>query len=227
MASPNPEKRRLKLQPPVLKAEKDYAFYIVPPVVVALVFAFCAYVPREMLRFNRKHAPKPVVEEQVRVDMPDPNASLPGYDIPEGCVNLLQGAQKVSASSDDAATPARNAVNGSCEDTAEVAVARAAQGSVAWWQVEMEAGKPAQQVIVYGGGSKSPAGKLEGGFCVEVLYDGGEKQTRDFCQDGFALEGYESLKLDRALGVRRVRVIALRPDTPLVLREVQLIGEAE
>ncbi len=223
MESPSPQKRKLKLQVPVLKAEKDPAFYIVPPLLVAALFAFCAYVPRDVLNFKR--TPRLATTQKARVDLPDPNANLPEYEIPEGCVNLLQGAQAVSVSAELAGASALNAVNGSCADDANVAVAQPS-GSPAWWQAELPQASAGQAVVVYGGGSQSPVGKLEGGFSVEVTYEGGETASRDFCSEGFALEGHEVMKLDSTQNVQRIRVSALAPGKSIILREVQLISSA-
>ncbi len=227
MASLSPDKFRLKVQVAKLAPEKDPAFYIVPPLLVAALFAFCAYVPRAVLNFKHPFAPKYVAASKPRVDLPDPNINLPLFAIPSGSENLLKGAQRVSVSAEDKEAPARNAVNGSCEDDANVAVALPAGKTPAWWQVEIPAGVMGEELVIYGGGSQSPAGKLIGGFSVEIEYSGGQTVSREFCREGFALEGHETWKLDAAQSVRRIRVSALRPDTPIVLREVQLIGAGQ
>ncbi len=226
MASPTPQGRKLNLQVPVLKVEKDPAFYIVPPLLLAAVFAFCAYVPRDWVSFKRPVSKVIAVQQKPRVELPDPNATLPAYAIPAGCANLLQGAEKVTVSAAEEAAPALNAVNGSCADDAHVAVARPS-GGPAWWQVELPKAAAGQELVIYGGGSKSPAGKLEGGFSVEVTYEGGEVARRSFCREGFALEGHETMKLDEEQKVKSVRITALRPQALIVLREVQLIGSAD
>ncbi len=227
MASFSPQKLRLKVQKATLKPDKDAAFYIVPPLLVAAVFAFCAYVPRSVLDFKRSSGVKLIAAAKAaRVDMPDPNASLPEYELPTGCANLLQGVGRATVSAALTGAPALNALNGSCADDENVAVAMPADGE-AWWQAELPGGKAGQELVIYGGGSQSPAGKFVGGFSVEVEYSSGETKTRSFCTDGFALEGYETMKLDSAESVKRIRVTALKPHTPVVLREVQLIGSAE
>ncbi len=217
----------MRLQAPVIKAEKDPAFYVVPPLLVAAVFAFCAYVPRDAVDFKRPSAKRVVVAapKLERVTLADPNTSLPEYEIPAGCVNLLQGAKSVKVSAAAEGAPALNAVNGSCADDAEVAVAQPS-GGAAWWQVETPSGLAGQELVIYGGGSQSPAGKLTGGFRVEVDYTGGKKASREFCREGFALEGHEHMKLDASQKVKRIRVTALKPEALVVLREVQLIGPA-
>ncbi len=227
MASPSPKRSRLTVQVSMLKPEKDPAFYIVPPLLVAAVFAFCAFVPRAVFNFRHPFAPKYVAAEKPRVELPDPNVSLPEYEMPGGCTNLFRRADKVTVSAAVKEAPAHNAVNGSCADDAQVAVAQPAGGAPAWWQVEMPRAMAGQELVIYGGGSQSPAGKFVGGFSVEVEFEGGETASREFCREGFALEGYETWKLEGGQGVRRVRVSALRPDTPVVLREVQLIGSTE
>ncbi len=227
MASSPLDRLKLKVQAPTLKPEKDPAFYIVPPLLVAAVFAFCAYVPRSVLDFRLSSGVRVLEAARApRVDMPDPNADLPEFDMPAGCANLLAGATGVTVSAELEGAPALNALNGSCADDAEVAVAQPA-GGPAWWQVDVPGGVAGQQLVIYGGGSQSPAGKLVGGFRVDVEYEGGEKASRSFCRDGFALEGYESWQLEGSAGVKSIRVTALRPDAPVVLREVQLIGPAE
>ncbi len=227
MASFSPKQLRLKVQSAKVKADKDPAFYIVPPLLVAAVFAFCAYVPRALLDFDRGSGVKVIgAAKATRVDMPDPNASLPGYELPEGCANLLQGVTSVKVSATAEGAPALNALNGSCADDANVAVAQPVGNKPAWWQVDVPGGKAGQRLVIYGGGAQSPAGKFVGGFNVEVEYAGGEKASRDFCREGFALEGYESMKLNAAEPVRRIRVSALNLNSPVVLREVQLIGTA-
>ncbi len=219
----------MKVQVPVPGAEKDPAFYVVPPLLVAAVFAFCAYVPRELLDFKRPSAGSALVQaERPKVELPDPNLSLPEFKLPAGCSNLLQNARAVTVSAEVEGAPALHAVNGSCADDDKVAVAAPGKDKQpAWWQVKLPQGAAAQQLVIYGGGSKSPAGKLVGGFRVEVEYDNSRTQNREFCREGFALEGYETMKLDSGAGVKSIRVTALRPDTPLVLREVQLISAAE
>ncbi len=225
MASFSPSQLRLKVQTATIKKEKDFSFYLVPPLLLAAVFAFCAYVPRSVLNFKRDSGVRIVAAQKHRVELPDPNASLPEFAIPAGCTNYLQGAQQVTVSGAVEGASALNAVDGSCADDANIAVANSVQGA-AWWQVELPAGVPAQQVVVYGGGSQSPAGKFVGGFNVEVEYEGGETINREFCSEGFALEGHEMMALDGSLQVRRVRVSAMRSGNPVVLREVQLIGPA-
>ncbi len=225
MASFSPEKLRLKVQAPKLKADKDPAFYVVPPLLVAAVFAFCAYVPRELLAFKRPSGVRVIAAQKMRVELPDPNTSLPEYEIPAGCANLLQGTQIVTASAEAEGTPASNAVNGSCADDAHVAVAHPADGQ-AWWQAELAEPAIGQELVIYGGGSKSPAGKFVGGFQVDVVYGGGSTESRSFCKEGFALEGYETWQLDGSQPVQSIRVSALGKDAPVVLREVQLIGPA-
>ncbi len=228
MASSPLESLRLKVQAPTLRKERDFAFYIVPPLLVAAVFAFCAYVPRSVLDFKRDSGVRVVAAAKAaRVEMPDPNADLPDYEIPSGCTNLLQGVTAVKSSGELAGAPVLNALDGSCADDANVAVAQPSGSHPAWWQVEVPAGRAGQQLVIYGGGSQSPAGKLVGGFSVDVVYEGGRKDSREFCSDGFALEGYEAMALDSSLPVKRIRVTALTPQTPIVLREVQLIGAAE
>ncbi len=228
MASSPLERLKLKVQAPTLKAEKDSAFYVVPPLLVAAVFAFCAYVPREVMNFSLPSARRVVVQaEKPRVELPDPNASLPEYAMPTGCANLLEGAKALKVSAAGEGAPAANAVDGSCADDDRVAVAQPVGNSPAWWQVELPTGQAGQQLVIYGGGSKSPAGKFTGGFSVEVTYEGGQKAQRSFCSEGFALEGYETMKLDTSQKVERVRVTAQKTDAPVVLREVQLISAAD
>ncbi len=235
MASPHPAKPKLRLNVPVIRKESDPAFYIVPPVLLVLVFAFCAYVPRA----EKKSEPVAAAPQQTVVETPaepvkeavvleDPNVSLPDFTIPSGMKNLLVGATDVRVSSPGKDAPAANAVDGSCENDVHVAVAMPGSGENAWWQVEVPAGQElaAERLVVYGGGSKSPVGKFLGGFSVEVQYADGGVDAREFCKEGFALEGYETWKLKSSQGVQRVRVTALKPDAPVVLREVQLIGPA-
>ncbi len=226
MASFSPKQLRLKVQTAQVRKEKDLAFYLVPPVLVAALFAFCAYVPRSVLSFNRGPAVKVVSAQKTRVELPDPNTSLPGYEMPEGCSNLLRGATAVRVSAAVAESPALNAVNGSSADDANVAVAQPTGNSAAWWQVDMPRAAAGRELVIYGGGSKSPAGKFVGGFSVEVEYEGGEKTMREFCREGFALEGFETMKLNAMENVKRIRVTSLG-GTPVVLREVQLIGRAD
>ncbi len=228
MASFSPKQLRLKVQTARVKREKDPAFYIVPPILVAAVFAFCAYVPRSVLDFKRSSGVRMIAASKiVRVDMPDPNVGLPDYELPEGCVNLLRGAANVKVSAPVEGAPALNAVDGSCADNDVIAAALPADNESAWWQVELPQGKPGQELVIYGGGSQSSAGKFVGGFSVDVQYDNGETATRSFCLEGFALEGYETMTLSESAKVKRIRVTALEGKAPVVLREVMLIGPAD
>ncbi len=228
------------LNSPAKPKGKDLAFYIVPPVLVAAVFAFCALVPngaapaKPMAATQPVAKPvatvtKPVVEEPKEVLPTDPNATLPPFAIPAGCENVLEGAELVSCSAEDKDCPAINAIDGSCEDDAHVAVVRPAGGEAAWWKIDASEDHSfsGDTLVVYGGGAKSPAGKLEGGFMVVLELKDNRSMSRTFCEPGFALEGYEAWKLGGMQEVAHVRVIALKKDKPLVLREVQLIGPAE
>ncbi len=232
MALPPPAKKKLRLNVPVVRRESDPAFYIVPPILLAVVFAFCAYVPRTVKKAE-KVVEKPVVvtpaePEKPEVVLTDPNVDLPEYAIPTGMQNALVGAADVRVSAPAADAPAKNAVDGSCENDTHVAVAMPGEGENAWWQVELPAGQgvAAERLVIYGGGSESPVGKFKGGFSVELQFDDGSTELRQFCKQGFALEGYESWKLSGKPAVQRVRVTALKPNAPVVLREVQLIAPA-
>ncbi len=233
MALPPPAKKKLRLNVPVVRRESDPAFYIVPPILLAVVFAFCAYVPRTVKKAEKVVVEKPAVvapAEPVKpeVVLTDPNVDLPEYAIPSGMQNVLVGAADVRVSAPGTDTPAKNAVDGSCENDPHVAVAMPAAAENAWWQVELPAGQgvAAERLIIYGGGSESPVGKLKGGFSVEIQFDDGSMEQRQFCKQGFALEGYESWNLSGKPAVQRVRVTALKPDCPVVLREVQLLAPA-
>ncbi len=240
MALKAPAQRKLKLQAPVLKKEKDPAFYIVPPVLIAVVYAFCAFVPHDVkpqtpaataakpaatAKVDRESAP---ARSGVALAWEDPNTALPEYTMPAGCENVLEGVAGVSVSAAGTGAPAGNAVDGSCENDGHVAVANPAGGENAWWQVEAQDGQPfsGERIVIYGGGSRSIAGKLVGGFRVEVAFAGGETISREFCQPGFALEGHETWELGGQQSVQSIRVSALKADAPVVLREVQLIGPA-
>ncbi len=230
------------------------AFYIVPPVLLAAVFAFCALVPREITAGattaapaavaaasspgaavspapapdaavaggNNATAPTPVAATAVA----DLNDGLPEFEIPHGRANLLEGLESVSASTTQEDMEPINAVDGTCDNDRHVATAMPdAQGS-AWWQIDAPKGAPlvGDCVVVYGGGSASPAGKMLGGFRVDVTLADGSVLSRNFCEPGFALEGYEAWKLGGDKSARSLRVTALQSGKPVVLREVLFIG---
>ncbi len=249
---------------PVAPARKDGpAFYVVPPLLLAAVFVFCAHVPGPGSLFSSETdvavappatdaaapgaapvdaaAPAATATEGQKsagagmgVAMTpsapaDVNDDLPEFAIPEGMESVAEGAELVSVSASREGMPPDNAVDGSCENDGYVAVALpGADGSSAWWQLDapQNSSFSANTVVVYGGGSASPAGKLVGGFRVDVTLEDGTVVSRNFCEPGFALEGYEALPLGGDKRVRRVRVTSLRTGTPVVLREVQLIGQA-
>lgn len=157
---------------------------------------------------------------------PDPNATLPPYAIPDGFDNLLPPDTPASASATDAAYPLSNATDGSVENDDTVALALPAEGKPAWAEWTPAPGSTAavSTVVIYGGGSQSKRGKLCGGFRVELTLADGSRLSRNFCEAGFALEGYEAWTLPRAADVRRLRISSLRNNRILVLRQVQLIG---
>ncbi len=237
---------------PTVAARKDGpAFYIVPPVLVAAAFAFCAIVPRGLpapassarpaavaggakpaaaaktapAATVSKSAAKPAVAAAPR----DINDGLPEFAIPAGQENVLEGIESVALSAPKAEDMgAINAVDGSCENDRHVAVAVPGADGEAWWQASAPGGAcwAGDRVVVYGGGSASPVGKMVGGFRVDVTLEDGACMSRDFCEQGFALEGYESWNLGGERRVQGLRVTALQPGQPVVLREVQLLGSA-
>ncbi len=228
MASPRSVPRQYSAPSSVVIKKKKSsapAFILVLLLLLGAGYAYYANTPQGAApaKAEKKAAMAPKTARRS-----DVNSALAPYAISEGSKNLLAGAKKVSVSAADDACPATNAVDGSCENDANVAVARPAGGENAWWQVEAAAGKEyaGDCVVIYGGGTNSPAGKLIGGFRVDVEYADGETDSREFCKPGFALEGHEAWQLGNDSGVRSIRVSALRADTPIVLREVQLIGPA-
>ncbi len=245
---------QLTVQKPRSAARKDgKAFYIVPPILVVAVFAFCAVVPRGLpttaaapatpaakpaaVASASKPAAKPAAKPaSTPADKPvavatapkDVNDGLPEFAIPAGQGNLLEGIESVAVSAPEEGMEAVNAVDGSCENDRYVAVARPAAEGGAWWQASAPGGAAwaGDCVVVYGGGSASPAGKMLGGFRVDLTLEDGNIMSRDFCKEGFALEGHESWKLGGTQRVAALRVTALQPGQPVVLREVQLLGAA-
>lgn len=157
---------------------------------------------------------------------PDPNAALAPYAIPEGFANLLQADTPASASATDAAYPLSNATDGSVDNDDAVALALPTEGKPAWaeWTPAPGSTSAVSTVVIYGGGSQSKRGKLCGGFRIELTLADGSRLSRNFCEAGFALEGYEAWTLPRAADVRRLRISSLRNNRLLVLRQVQLIG---
>ncbi len=255
MARPRP--LPLTVQTPTVAAPKDgAAFYIVPPVIVAVAFAFCALVPRGLppvpvaestakpaavTSTAKPAATKPATSGSaastarpaspvtpVAASPKDINDGLPEFPIPSGQENLLEGIETVSVSAPKAELDAINAVDGSCENDRHVAVGMPGAGGEAWWQASAPEGAPwaGDCVVIYGGGSASPEGKLIGGFRVDVTLEDGAIMSRDFCEQGFALEGYESWKLGGERRVKSLRVTALQREQPVVLREVMLLGTA-
>ncbi len=248
---------QLTVQTPRLAARKDgAAFYIVPPILVAAVFAFCAFVPRGLptvattstskpaavaastkpgrlpakaAKSTSKPTTKPVSSPAVATVAPkDVNDGLPEFAIPAGQENLLEGVESVAVSAQKDDMLAVNAVDGSCENDRHVAVGTPDARGEAWWQAKAPEGAVwvGDRVVIYGGGSASPAGKMLGGFRVDITLEDGKMMSRDFCKQGFALEGYESWNLDSERRVKALRVTALQSGLPVVLREVQLLGAA-
>lgn len=159
---------------------------------------------------------------------PDPNADLEPYVPADGMVNLLASDTPARAGAVDEAFPLSNATDGSVANDAGVAVALPTDDKPAWveWSPAPGSASAVTTVVIYGGGSRSPAGKLCGGFRVELKLADGSVLKRRFCEAGFALEGYEVWTLPKAADVRALSISALRSNRPLVLRQVQLIGPA-
>lgn len=165
---------------------------------------------------------------QLPPEDPDPNADLEPYVPADGMVNLLTADTPARAGAVDEAFPLSNATDGSVENDAGVAVALPTDDKPAWaeWLPAPGSAAAVTTVVIYGGGSQSPAGKLCGGFRVELKLADGSVLKRRFCEAGFALEGYEVWTLPKAADVRSLSISALRNNRPLVLRQVQLIGPA-
>ncbi len=206
--------------------------YSVPPVILLAIFAYCATHP-----FTP--APKPKAEPVAVVTAAssstagaesatgDINDNLPDYTWASPQRNLLTPSlAKVSQSADAATYAATNAIDGSTQNNTKVAQALPTDGA-SWWKADFINGASTSAVstlVIYGGGSASPVGKLKGGFEVTVEGANGQNYTRRFCEEGFALEGYESWTFDVPTKLRTIKITSLKDDAPLVLREVQAIG---
>ncbi len=156
----------------------------------------------------------------------DVNNDLPAYVIPEGQVNVLAGGKAQATQSGYAKLfPAKLALDGSVKNDDKLSVAEALGGSTAWWQAELAGnGAAVSSIVIYGGGSASPAGKLLGGFEVVIEDVNGDVLTRKFNEQGFALEGHEEWQLDAPITLKTIRVNALARRTPVTLREVLAIS---
>ncbi len=208
--------------------------YSIPPVILLAIFGYCAthpFVP----------APKPKVaavatassassatsQASSSKEPADLNNGLPNYSWAATQRNFLTSTlSKVSQSATGGSYAASNAIDGSLKNDAKVAQSLPANGS-AWWKADFINGSTTGAIstlVIYGGGSASPVGKLKGGFEVTVEGANGQNYTRRFCEEGFALEGYEAWTLDVPTKLRSVTITSLKADTPLVLREVQAIG---
>ncbi len=220
----------------------DYLFYAVPPVILLAIFAYCAKNSRPL------PAPQPIVVAAASTTTPtaakattnqgaepadeliippDVNNDLPDYVIPAGQKNLLAGSE-ATQSGFAKKFPAQQALDGSTKNDAKVAIAEAVGGKPAWWQADLAGSAAAvSSVVIYGGGSANPAGKLLGGFRVELEDAQGEILTRDFHEMGFALEGFEEWKLDAAFNLKTIRVSSLNSRSPIILREVLAVGAAQ
>ncbi len=219
----------------------DYLFYAVPPVILLAIFAYCAKnsrplpapTPIVVAAASTNTAAKTPANKQVSTDPeelvipPDVNNDLPDYVIPAGQKNVLAGSE-ATQSGFAKKFPAQQALDGSTKNDAKVAIAEAAGGRPAWWQADLAGnGAAVNSVVVYGGGSANPAGKLLGGFRVELEDAQGETLSREFHEMGFALEGYEEWKLDAAFNLKTIRVSALNSRSPIILREVLAVGAAQ
>ncbi len=205
--------------------------YSIPPLILAIIFGYCAthtFVP----------APKPKVEPAVAstsssaptstsAQPADVNNDLPDYTWAAPQRNFLTSSTaKVSQSATGGNYVASYAIDGSKKNDAKVAQSLPANGT-AWWKADFINGSTTGTIstlVIYGGGSASPVGKLKGGFEVTVEGTDGQNFTRRFCEEGFALEGYEAWTLDVPTKLRSITITALKSETPLVLREVQAIG---
>ncbi|MFI3244697.1 MAG: hypothetical protein R3Y56_10640 [Akkermansia sp.] len=202
--------------------------YSIPPVILLAIFGYCAthtFVP----------APKPKAAPVVAAassahasaEPDDLNNNLPNYTWSAPQSNLLSSSSaKVSQSAGGNQYAASYAIDGSTNNDAKVAQSIPSNGQ-SWWKAEFINGSSRGAIatlVIYGGGSASPVGKLKGGFEVTVEGANGQNYTRRFCEEGFALEGYEAWTLDVPTKLRSITITSLKTDAPLVLREVQAIG---
>lgn len=195
---------------PTTKSPNTLA-YIIPPILLAGIFAFCAMNP-----FT------PQVEETGPVASAEQT-----YTWSSDEKNLLtSGTVMVAQSGSEIDFAARNAIDSVVADDELVSCATP-DGSPAWWKVDLiksNAGRLAYSIVIYGGGENSPMGKLAGGFEVQLETADGERFAKRFCEDGFPLEGYEVWDLEYATPLTRILITSLTEDKNLVLREVQAIG---
>ncbi len=219
-------------------SQKDRLFYIVPPVILLLIFFFCAKNSRpsrdmgakaiaaNVAQSPTKNKVKAVTPVPTLVIPADVNNDLPAYVIEEGRVNVLAGGKAQAAQSGYARRfPAKLAIDGSTKNDDLISVAEAVGGRSAWWQAEVAGnGAAVSSIVIYGGGSASPAGKLLGGFEVIIEDVNGEVQTRKFNEQGFALEGHEEWQLEAPFTLKTIRINSLAKRTPVTLREVLAIS---
>ncbi len=205
--------------------------YVVPPLILVAIFGYCAthpFVPAEKTKVEEvvttpsKTPTSSAAPTIVKSEPADINNNLPDYQIAASEQNVINAA-KVSQSGSSKDCVAANAVNGSTANDGRVAQALAAGGKT-WWKAEFAKAEAVNTIVIYGGGSASPVGKLKGGFEVAVQSADGQSYTKRFCEEGFALEGYEAWKLDAPTTVSSITITSLDSKNALVLREVQAIG---
>ncbi len=226
---------------PAATQRPDYLFYAVPPLILLLLFAFMkinsqppsatratAAAPAAVKKPTTPAIAKPTAPA-APVIPPDVNNDLPAFAIPAGQVNHLADGKAMATQSGFAKKfPAEQSLDGSIQNDAKVSIAEAVGGEPAWWQAELSGnGAPVKTVVIYGGGTGNPSGKLLGGFRVELEDVNGETQSRVFHELGFALEGHEAWTLTAPAVLKTIRVSSLNRRSPIILREVLAIGEAQ
>ena len=218
------------LNRPKVEEKDSPLYYIIPPMILLFIFLFCGLkltqMPDDMPVANdtqRSKSTSTTSPAEVIKPALDLNAGLAAYVVPTGQKNLLAGAE-TSLSAGSANAGAELALNGKTEDKAAPAVANAEGGQAAWWKAELAEPQEVQSIVIYGGGPGNPHGKLYGGFEVTLETAAGLSISRKFCENGYALEGYELWKLPNAVGLKSITITSLNADYPLVLREVQAIG---
>jgi len=231
------------------RTAKDPLFFIFPPIILACIFAYCAFnenpeqiaaiaaekqalitASLEAIQQPKKIAKIAKLEnkEPALVIPNDLNNDLAYFIIPDGDVNIITSTAKLSQSGKDNANyPASNATDGNIANDRKLAVARPDSGP-AWWMAELEEHKGhVNTLVIYGGASASPEGKLSGGFEVEIQTIQGETLARQFCVQGFALEGHETWVLHTPLMLKSIKITSLSNKNPIVLREVQALGNTK
>lgn len=240
-------KRRAAEKKAKAAAAKDPLFFILPSTILAGIFAFCAFNenPEKIAAIAKeeqaaieaalKPAPKKLAKIETKVDIEAPlvipndlNNDLACFVIPEGDENVITSEAKLSQSgTNNADYPAANAIDGNIANDRRLAVARP-DSSPAWWMAELAEHKGhVNTIVIYGGASASPEGKLCGGFEVEIQTMEGETLARDFCKQGFALEGHEAWVLPKPVTIKSIKITSLSDKNPIILREVQALGNTK